>query len=237
MGRETTAMSPRRRSASKSDAQARPAIIVLEDSGLQRDTLADSLEKNGFWALRATTLDDAVAKAANKPVAALCDISLNGINTDEFGLVAAKRIREVSPETLCMVITFSPEESLPRLVRKAMLAPDESRFDGFVTKNEGLDRVLEAIEALLRDGYYVEPRLAKKLYVDGDKVLTDREIAVTRLLRDGVEQRDMPQRLFIGAESVKRAVASARAKLGAATPAALVHEAELRGYLRETIDA
>lgn len=217
---------------------ARPQVLILDNDGFVRDALVRRLTDLGFWPLEAVTLEEAERKAGNKPVAALVDLSLEGSQTDSLGLNAAKIIKSVSPDTLCMVITDCSAEALPRMVRLAMHAPESERFDGFVRK-EGPAHIIDAFQRLMDDKYYLEPSLGKYVYADDHATLTEGEIEVVALLDDGLHYKEIGDRLHLTDEAVKKRVGSAKKKLNVRGSglAGLVRAASDAGYMRARTSA
>ncbi|MGH3430487.1 MAG: LuxR C-terminal-related transcriptional regulator [Mycobacteriales bacterium] len=211
-------------------------MLLLDDDGYVRDALVRRLNDAGYSVLEAVSLDEAKRKAGNKPVAALIDISLASMQEDKIGLRAAKKIKAVSPETLCMVITTASEDSLPLLVYEAMNGPEAERFDGFAHKLfGGPDHIIEAFKQLMVDKYYVEPRLGKFVAGDPAKQLTAGEVEVLRGIEDGDHVKVIAERLNLTQEAVKKRYQSAKRKLGARGrgQAGVVKKASSAGYLRD----
>jgi DNA-binding NarL/FixJ family response regulator len=216
--------------------EARQQVLLLDDSGYVRDSLVHRLTDLNYWVLEAVSLEEAQKKAGNKPLAALVDISLESEQGDKIGLRAARKIKAVSPETLCMVITMASEDALPLLVYEAMNGPENERFDGFAHKQGGPDHVIEAFKHLIADKYYVEPRLGKYVAGDQSKVLSDGEIQVLRGIEDGDHLDVIAERLNVTREAVNKRYQSAKRKLSARgrSQAGVVKKAASAGYLRKT---
>src|SRR5262245_27490586 len=79
-----------------------PAVLVVDDEPLIRDTLAEFLQQEGFAVRTAATGEDAVAQVRRQKFdVLLCDVNLPGLD----GIEVLERALAVSPETFVLLIT------------------------------------------------------------------------------------------------------------------------------------
>jgi DNA-binding NtrC family response regulator len=83
-------------------AEARPAVLVVDDEELIRDTLAEYLSGEGFTVVACASAEEALERAARQRFdVALCDVQLPGLD----GLALLERLGRLSPETFVLLIT------------------------------------------------------------------------------------------------------------------------------------
>ncbi len=81
---------------------AAPAVLVVDDEPVIRDTLCEFLQQEGYAVASAGTGEQALAlAAARKFDLALCDINLPGLD----GIEVLERLRAASPDTFVVLIT------------------------------------------------------------------------------------------------------------------------------------
>ena len=79
-----------------------PAVLVVDDEPVIRDTLCEFLQQEGYEVAAAGTGEQALAEAAKRPFdLALCDINLPGLD----GIEVLERLRATSPDTFVILIT------------------------------------------------------------------------------------------------------------------------------------
>lgn len=111
-------------------------LIVDDDEGICR-TLTDVIEEKGHEVASVSTGEEAIEKAKKEKYSvALVDLRLPGMH----GRDVIAKIKELSPQTNCIVITGYPEEEPESLVGKGA--------SGFVMKPVNLDKLLELIKKM-----------------------------------------------------------------------------------------
>lgn len=124
-----------------SGAAMRSALIV-EDSAIIAEELANVLREAGFEAVIASTLDDVVAAARSKrPDIVLVDVNLPGVDLR----VLCQRIREHAERAKLLIVSAASDDELHRHAQ-------EVGADGYVGKLGGTARILERVKALLAGG-------------------------------------------------------------------------------------
>lgn len=79
-----------------------PAVLVVDDEPVIRDTLREFLQQEGFAATVCGTGEEAVALAGRQPFdLALCDVNLPGLD----GIQVLEKLRSLSPDTFVILIT------------------------------------------------------------------------------------------------------------------------------------
>jgi len=164
------------------------------------------------------------AIAAQRPDVVVLDISLNGPD----GLSVLKEIRAGDP-TLPVLILSMHDESI--YAERALRAG----ANGYIMKQEATERVLEAIRRIRAGEVYVSDRISKRLLrqiVNGPatgkspiEALTDRELAVFRLIGKGHGTREIADDLQISVKTVETYHAHIKEKLSLKNARELVQHA------------
>jgi len=172
-------------------------IIVVEDQGILRDSISYQLEKNELDVI--LKLDDA-AKAydackMHKPDLLLMDVyTLNGNN----GIDAAEKIKKDFPEIKIIIMTGMPELSY---IKRAK----EAGVDSFIYKNTSGADLLSIISSTL-NGYHIFPQEQTGQF--GNIKLTKRELEILQLICNGLDQKEISDKLCLSINTVKTHIAS-----------------------------
>jgi DNA-binding NtrC family response regulator len=117
----------------------RPAVLLVDDEELIRDSLAEYLTQEGFTVRACGSAEEALEEAARRRFdVALCDVQLPGMD----GLQLLERLRQLSPETFVLLITAYAT------VENAVEAFQRGAHD-YLMKPILLDEVLGKIRRLL----------------------------------------------------------------------------------------
>ena len=172
-------------------------IIVVEDQGILRDSISYQLEKNELDVI--LKLDDA-AKAydackMHKPDLLLMDVyTLNGNN----GIDAAEKIKKDFPEIKIIIMTGMPELSYIKRAKEASV-------DSFIYKNTSGADLLSIISSTL-NGYHIFPQEQTGQF--GNIKLTKRELEILQLICNGLDQKEISDKLCLSINTVKTHIAS-----------------------------
>ena len=172
-------------------------IIVVEDQGILRDSISYQLEKNELDVI--LKLDDA-AKAydackMHKPDLLLMDVyTLNGNN----GIDAAEKIKKDFPEIKIIIMTGMPELSY---IKRAK----EAGVDSFIYKNTSGADLLSIISSTL-NGYHIFPQ--EQTNQLGNIKLSKRELEILQLICNGLDQKEISEKLCLSINTVKTHIAS-----------------------------
>jgi CheY-like chemotaxis protein/HPt (histidine-containing phosphotransfer) domain-containing protein len=116
--------------------------LVVDDSELIAEELADALRGAGFETAVASTIDGAASAAReSRPDIVLVDANLPGIDLR----VLCDRIREHAIGAKLIIVSASTEDELKAFAKHV-------RADGYVGKLGGTARILERVQALLGTG-------------------------------------------------------------------------------------
>lgn len=111
-------------------------ILVVDDDDVLRNRLEKSLTRRGFNVFVADGFEEAIEKATtHKPNRAVLDLKM----PNRTGLEVLRDIRDVSPETRCVILTGYG--SITNAVEAVKLGAV-----GYITKPADADQVLAAFE-------------------------------------------------------------------------------------------
>ena len=195
------------------------------DAGEIRVVVVDdhSIVRKGICALLATEKRiQVIGEAANGREAvdlakALClDVMLMDIVMPEMdGLEAIRRINEQQPEIRILVLTsFSSVDMVLPAIRAGAL--------GYLLKDSGPQELVHAIQEVNCGNSSLHPAIARKLLQEisqpstlspGVDSLTEREIAVLKLVAQGFSNRDIAHELTVSEATVRTHVSHVLAKL------------------------
>lgn len=202
-------------------------ILIADDHALLRKGLQDLIEAHPGWRVCGEAIDgrEVVLLAEQlKPDVAVVDLLMPGLN----GIEATRRIREVSPATAVLVLSGSYSEQMEGECLSAGAR-------GFVLKSSSEDRVVAAVESLVRgETFFVREasrsggeRTSKAgvLLRAQAATLTSREIEITQLLAEGKTNWCIATILGISVRTVETHRANVMGKLGLQSVVELVHYA------------
>jgi DNA-binding NarL/FixJ family response regulator len=186
-------------------------VLVVDDDPFTASLLAESLAALG-WTIVGVATDAAGALAlvdgGAAPRAALLDLDL-GAGPD--GIDLANALRERNPQIALVLLTAY---RTPRLFR-----PDRYRVPtGMRLVSKAEVRNVALIDAELRAAVAaplaVNPAVMAPAVTDSGERLTDRQMAILRLVADGLSNAAIAERLGIAEPSVEKAVARLIKRLG-----------------------
>ena len=194
-------------------------ILIADDHGVVRKGLRALLESTKGWKVcaEATNGRSAVEQAEKfRPDIAILDISMPQLN----GVEAARRIREITPQTEVLILSMHESDLL---LRESLRVGAK----GYLLKEDADDYLLPAVDALRQHKEYFSPKVAnavaaERLYLsrkngeDGEPVsrLTSREREVLQLLTEGKSNKQAATILAISVKTVESHRTRIMLKLG-----------------------
>jgi two-component system, NarL family, response regulator DevR len=150
---------------------------------------------------------------AEHPRVAVVDIALEGSDVDGFEL--CRRLREAEPDVDVVFYTGLDELGV---AERAFSAGAK----GVVSKGDAAADLLKAVLLASRGRTYTSPAFAVSADRRDFEDLSPKQLAVLRLLAEGLERKQIAERMGIGEETVKSHMTEVRRKLGARTSAQAV---------------
>lgn len=146
----------------------------------------------------AKTVEEALLIVKSRPIdLVISDISIPGIG----GIAFAKLLKTDFPQTRIIFLSMHEE---PHLVKDALA----TGVEGYVLKkNSHLDLLL-AIEEVMNGGLFFSPEINRILinrlrFPEDEKVLTEREREVLKLIFDDLTNKQIGEKLFISERTVE----------------------------------
>jgi two-component system, NarL family, response regulator NreC len=176
-------------------------VIIADDHAVVRKGLRLLIDAEpGLEVIaEAGTVPDAVMKArALRAGVLVLDLNMPGGSS----LEAIPQIREEAPETAIVVLTMQND---PAFARKAL----QAGAAGFVLKEAADDELLEAIRQASSGGTYLNPSLGARLAAAPPEpagppdALSERELAVLRLIAQGYTNSEIAGELHLSVRTVE----------------------------------
>lgn len=200
------------------DATCAIRVVVIDDHSLFRRGIVQFLkgERIAVVAEAANGEDGIRAVARFSPDVVVMDIHMSGMS----GIEATRKVLERSPGVRVLVFTVSPDED-------DVLRAIAAGASGYLLKDAPMDELVEGIHALAAGGSTISPQAAapllRELQTHADEAavnaaltpeLSERELAVLKLLMRGAENTQIGDALFISTGTVKNHISAILGKLG-----------------------
>jgi two-component system response regulator NreC len=199
------------------------SVILADDHAVVRKGLRLLIDAEpGLRVVaEAGTVQDAMMKTrAHRPGVLVLDLNMPGGSS----LDAIPQLREDAPATAIVVLTMQND---PAFARKAL----QAGAAGFVLKEAADDELLEAIRQAASGGTYLNPSLGARLAAAPPEPagppddLSERELAVLRLIALGHTNGEIASQLHLSVRTVESHRAHIQQKTGQSSRAELVRYA------------
>ncbi len=209
-------------------SQAAKKVFIVDDHPLVRQgigMLIDQQEDLAVCGEAGSAAEALGAMEKDPPDAAIVDLTLK----DSSGLELIKDMKIRLPDVRILVLSMRDEGFYAeRALRAGAL--------GYVTKEEGRDKVIEGLRRVLSGAVYVSERIATKVMgrlVGGPanadtspiEQLTDRELEIFELIGGGMATREIAEKLHISPKTVDSHREHLKQKLQVDTAAELTRHA------------
>lgn len=179
-------------------------ILIVDDHRLIRDTWKYMLELDERFEVMGDTGDPELAVELVQelqPSIVLMDINMTPIN----GFEATERIRKVAPSSKVIGISMYAQ---PAYAKKML----QLGAKGYVTKNSSREELLKAVLEVNSENKFIcdeiknnisEMVLEESKDLPNVNALTEREIEIINLIREGFSSREIANRLSISLKTVE----------------------------------
>ncbi|MCK0116382.1 response regulator transcription factor [Isoptericola sp. S6320L] len=178
-------------------------VVLADDEALLRRALAALLPLEGDVTVLAEAADGAEAVEAtieHRPDVLVVDLEMPGVD----GLEAVAEIRRVLPGQVVLMLT---RHARPGVLRQAL----RLGVQGFVSKSAEPAHIARVVAALHEGGRWIDQDVSAAALID-DVPLTDRELDVLRVTRDGYSVAEIAARLYLAPGTVRNYLSSAMQK-------------------------
>jgi two-component system response regulator DevR len=197
-------------------------ILIADDHSVVRAGLRALLERQENFRVitEASTGEEAVARAQEfKPDVAVLDIRMPGLS----GIEACRQITQSVEGCKVIMLTSYAEDEL-------LFAAIQAGAAGYVLKRIGDNELVQAVERVSRGEGMLDPAMTGMVFNEMRKAreaqhvaafadLTPQEIAVLALVAEGLTNRQIAVKLYLGEGTVRNYVSSVLAKIGASNRA------------------
>jgi DNA-binding NarL/FixJ family response regulator len=196
-------------------------LLIVDDQRLMREGLRTLLElEHGFEIVGEAANGQAAidAYASLRPDVVLMDIRMPGMD----GVEATRRLCERWPETRVIILTtFDDDANVFEGLRAGAV--------GYLLKDLSGQELANAVRTVYNGGALIEPAIAKRVMAEFARLhpparsigealpepLTDRELAILKLISAGLSNREIGKDLSLSEGTVKNYITSILLKIGA----------------------
>ncbi len=199
-------------------------VLIVDDHPVVREGIAALLSRQDDMEAVGEASDGSEAVdlfGKLTPDVTLMDMQMDGMG----GVEAIEKIRRLAPHARILVLTTYPGDAQ---VVRAMRAGAA----GYLLKNSIRKELLDAIRSVHAGRRVMSADVAHDLVVHAlDESLTERELAVLRLVADGHPNKQIGAQLNLSTDTIKAHLKSIFAKLGVNDRTQAVTVAARRGYI------
>ena len=187
-------------------------VVIADDHELIRSSLIAVLEDDGRIKVVsdvATAADAIDAVVEFQPDVVVLDIQMPGLDCFH----AADEIRRINPKTRIVILSGEDND---RYIESALRVDARA----YVTKNDDVDHVIDAITAVVKGERYFSPTVRERLELGGRNAvktrtdtLTEREWDALEYLAKGFSKKEIASFLHISVKTVEKHTQSIMDKL------------------------
>lgn len=177
-------------------------VSIVEDNVLFQQALVNVIESSSSFKLRQvySSAEAAMAMLQNPPDIAIVDINLPA----KSGIELIAQLQADS-DIQCLVCSMYDDDD--HIVRAL-----ESGAVGYILKDSTVEQISNALEELVKGGAPMSPFIASRVISffrkpkvkNENALLSGREKEVLQLLSEGLQYKEIAERLFLSTETVKK---------------------------------
>lgn len=192
-------------------------ILLVDDHTVLRQGIAQVIEsqEDMHVVAQASNGEQAIEMAhAHQPDLMLLDINLPGID----GVEVARKISTELPDIRVLILTMHRQGEY-------VIEAIKAGASGYLLKEVEMDEMLSAIRSVAQGDAVIDPSVANRVFenlrgepqVERKSILNDladRDIAILRLLGEGMSNRDIADQLHISEKTVRNRLSMVFKKFG-----------------------
>lgn len=207
-------------------------ILIVEDHPIVREGMTQLIEKDPRMRVcaAAESVDEGLSCLEKNEIdLAIVDLSLKG----RSGLEFIKTAKIANPGLLILVVSFFDEEVYAERCLRA-------GAKGYIMKSEATEKLVEAIQRILKGDFYVSPSIQQVFYQNlfqpGNNsenlvdTLSDRELEVFELIGSGNNTRQIAEILQLSIKTIETYKSHIKRKYGIQNVTKLVQIASEYNY-------
>ena len=175
-------------------------VIIVDDHAIVLDGIKSLLAEieNVTIAATATNATDALELLRQtKAELVITDINMPGMDGMEF----IKTIRTNFPPTKIIVLSLHDEAHFVRNIMK-------QRVQGYILKNDASSELVEGVNRVLAGKTFFSSKISQVMMEqintpDSEKLLTEREIEIVKLIAGEFSNKQIAEKLFISERTVE----------------------------------
>ena len=210
--------------------RSRARVYVVEDQQLIREMLCARLEVESEAEVvgQSGDAEHALTELESLDVdVVLMDIELPGVD----GIEATRRLKDKRPDLAVVMLTSYQDEHLEEAISAGAL--------GYILKTSSGEQLIQAVRAAQQGLASLDPSLTSRLFRQVDELrksskqsfLTDRQVAILRLVASGTRYSVIAGCLFVSETTVNREMRAIFNRLGVNDAAHAVSKAHEEGIL------
>jgi two-component system, NarL family, response regulator DesR len=198
-------------------------LVLADDERLTRQAVAALLGLEPDMTVASDVADGAAALRAiaeHRPDVVVLDVEMPVLD----GLAVLERLAAAGSPARCVMVT---RHARPGVLRRALSLGAK----GFLAKTAPASLLADVIRRVHAGLRYVDPEFAAEALAESGCPLTDRELAVLRLVDDLTTAADIARELHLSAGTVRNYISSAMAKLTARSRSEAARIARDQGWI------
>ncbi|TDQ11547.1 response regulator [Pedobacter metabolipauper] len=179
-------------------------IAIIEDNVKIQQVLSDfvSVQPDMELVLKSSSYEEFIHDWRGRHLdLVLCDIGLPG----KSGIDAAWYIKARDENTLILMLTVFEE-------KEKIFAALCAGASGYILKSASLEEIQKAMKEILGGGAAMSPRIARQVAdffyrkpaeINAEAELSSREVEIIALIRQGMSNKEVADKLFISLDTIK----------------------------------
>jgi DNA-binding NarL/FixJ family response regulator len=187
-------------------------VLLADDHLALREGLARILETDASIDLvgQACSGSEAIRLTAERsPDIVIMDVKMPDVD----GITATREIKRANPATSVLIFSMFSGECIKQAL--------EAGASGYLLKDSSGRDILDAIHQSFEGYYPLSPSLVKEMMEEyaryltnkRNKILSNRQVQILKLLADGCNSNDIAKKIFVSRSTAKREIREIKAKL------------------------